>query len=272
MQKEFPQVRELFFDDDTLTDDHARVPALARGAGASWASSGRATPRPMCRSKTLEVMKGQWPAPVAGRAIRSGNQEVGAYPAELGHQALFCNTLLTTIPISRRRSSTGQLDEVTRGHIVSTDLGSRHRHPDEEKVAPERPRLLARRSKTPCYGRRSPWTPSRRPPQADPGQHGRRRHQARPRADLSKAERPEYDLPWSPAIRSSTASHGVWPVRHRQNSGFFRWAGRHLRAGDARGGPATSCSSSTGLAGGGATCRSALSPGSKLKVLAVWIF
>ena len=33
VMKEFPQVKEIFFDDDTLTDDHARVEALAKELG-----------------------------------------------------------------------------------------------------------------------------------------------------------------------------------------------------------------------------------------------
>ena len=56
MQKEFPMVRELFFDDDTLTDDHARVEALAvelGKLGVVWSCNAKANvPR-----KTLEVMK-----------------------------------------------------------------------------------------------------------------------------------------------------------------------------------------------------------------------
>ena len=54
--KEFPQVREIFFDDDTLTDDHPRVEALARALGplgVTWSCNAKANvPR-----KTLEVMK-----------------------------------------------------------------------------------------------------------------------------------------------------------------------------------------------------------------------
>jgi hopanoid biosynthesis associated radical SAM protein HpnJ len=54
--KVFPQVREIFFDDDTLTDDHPRVEALARALGplgVSWSCNAKANvPR-----KTLEVMK-----------------------------------------------------------------------------------------------------------------------------------------------------------------------------------------------------------------------
>jgi hopanoid biosynthesis associated radical SAM protein HpnJ len=56
VMKEFPQVREIFFDDDTLTDDHARVEAIARGLGrlgVTWSCNAKANvPR-----KTLEVMK-----------------------------------------------------------------------------------------------------------------------------------------------------------------------------------------------------------------------
>jgi hopanoid biosynthesis associated radical SAM protein HpnJ len=56
LQKEFPQVKEMFFDDDTLTDDHARVEALARELGklgVVWSCNAKANvPR-----KTLEVMK-----------------------------------------------------------------------------------------------------------------------------------------------------------------------------------------------------------------------
>jgi hopanoid biosynthesis associated radical SAM protein HpnJ len=56
LQKEFPQVKEIFFDDDTLTDDHARVEALAKELGklgVEWSCNAKANvPR-----KTLEVMK-----------------------------------------------------------------------------------------------------------------------------------------------------------------------------------------------------------------------
>jgi len=56
LQKEFPQVKEIFFDDDTLTDDHSRVEALARELGklgVVWSCNAKANvPR-----KTLEVMK-----------------------------------------------------------------------------------------------------------------------------------------------------------------------------------------------------------------------
>jgi hopanoid biosynthesis associated radical SAM protein HpnJ len=54
--KEFPQVKEIFFDDDTLTDDHPRVEALAQALGplgVTWSCNAKANvPR-----KTLEVMK-----------------------------------------------------------------------------------------------------------------------------------------------------------------------------------------------------------------------
>src|SRR5579862_8862154 len=56
VMKEFPQVKEIFFDDDTLTDDHPRVEALARALGplgVVWSCNAKANvPR-----KTLEVMK-----------------------------------------------------------------------------------------------------------------------------------------------------------------------------------------------------------------------
>jgi hopanoid biosynthesis associated radical SAM protein HpnJ len=56
LQKEFPQVKEIFFDDDTLTDDHARVEALARELGklgVVWSCNAKANvPR-----KTLEILK-----------------------------------------------------------------------------------------------------------------------------------------------------------------------------------------------------------------------
>ena len=46
----FPQVKELFFDDDTFTDDRGRAEEIARGLGG-WGSPGRATPRPTCRGR-----------------------------------------------------------------------------------------------------------------------------------------------------------------------------------------------------------------------------
>jgi hopanoid biosynthesis associated radical SAM protein HpnJ len=56
VMKEFPQVKEIFFDDDTLTDDHARVEALARALGplgVTWSCNAKANvPR-----QTLEVLK-----------------------------------------------------------------------------------------------------------------------------------------------------------------------------------------------------------------------
>jgi hopanoid biosynthesis associated radical SAM protein HpnJ len=56
VQKEFPQVREIFFDDDTLTDNHERVEELARALKplkVVWSCNAKANvPR-----KTLEVMK-----------------------------------------------------------------------------------------------------------------------------------------------------------------------------------------------------------------------
>ncbi len=56
MQREFPQVKEIFFDDDTLTDNHGRVEALAKELGklgVTWSCNAKANvPR-----KTLEAMK-----------------------------------------------------------------------------------------------------------------------------------------------------------------------------------------------------------------------
>ena len=56
VRDEFPEIREIFFDDDTLTDDHARVEELARALGplgVTWSCNAKANvPR-----KTLEVMK-----------------------------------------------------------------------------------------------------------------------------------------------------------------------------------------------------------------------
>jgi len=56
VQREFPQIREIFFDDDTLTDNHERVEELARALGplgVTWSCNAKANvPR-----KTLEVMR-----------------------------------------------------------------------------------------------------------------------------------------------------------------------------------------------------------------------
>ncbi|HEY0281041.1 MAG TPA: hopanoid biosynthesis associated radical SAM protein HpnJ [Rhizomicrobium sp.] len=56
IQKNFPEVKEIFFDDDTLTDDHDRVEALAvelGKLGVVWSCNAKANvPR-----KTLEVLK-----------------------------------------------------------------------------------------------------------------------------------------------------------------------------------------------------------------------
>jgi len=56
IQQNFPEVKEIFFDDDTLTDDHARVEVLAKELGklgVVWSCNAKANvPR-----KTLEAMK-----------------------------------------------------------------------------------------------------------------------------------------------------------------------------------------------------------------------
>jgi hopanoid biosynthesis associated radical SAM protein HpnJ len=56
MKENFPQVREIFFDDGTLTDNHERVEALAKELGkmgVTWSCNAKANvPR-----KTLEIMK-----------------------------------------------------------------------------------------------------------------------------------------------------------------------------------------------------------------------
>ncbi len=74
LKENFPQVREIFFDDDTLTDDHARVEALARELGkldVVWSCNAKANvPR-----KTLEVMKaGGLRLLLVG--YESGNQQI----------------------------------------------------------------------------------------------------------------------------------------------------------------------------------------------------
>src|ERR1700761_624167 len=55
-KKDFPQVREFFFDDDTFTDDLPRAEEIARGLGKlgiTWSCNAKANvPR-----KTLEIMK-----------------------------------------------------------------------------------------------------------------------------------------------------------------------------------------------------------------------
>ncbi|MBV8237533.1 MAG: hopanoid biosynthesis associated radical SAM protein HpnJ [Sphingomonas sp.] len=61
--KEIPQTKEIFFDDDTLTDNHERVEELARALGAlgfgkpgfpvSWSCNAKAN----VSRKTLEVLK-----------------------------------------------------------------------------------------------------------------------------------------------------------------------------------------------------------------------
>src|ERR1700727_2705850 len=56
VKENFPEVREIFFDDDTLTDNHDRVEELAKALGplnVTWSCNAKANvPR-----KTLEVMK-----------------------------------------------------------------------------------------------------------------------------------------------------------------------------------------------------------------------
>jgi len=56
VKENFPEVKEIFFDDDTLTDNHDRVEELAKALGplgVTWSCNAKANvPR-----KTLEVMK-----------------------------------------------------------------------------------------------------------------------------------------------------------------------------------------------------------------------
>ncbi|HVV27480.1 MAG TPA: hopanoid biosynthesis associated radical SAM protein HpnJ [Rhizomicrobium sp.] len=74
VQREFPQVKEIFFDDDTLTDNHDRVEALAKELGklgVTWSCNAKANvPR-----KTLEAMKaGGLRLLLVG--YESGNQQI----------------------------------------------------------------------------------------------------------------------------------------------------------------------------------------------------
>lgn len=55
-QKELPQVKEIFFDDDTFTDDPRRAEAIARGLGrlgVTWSCNAKAN----VRRETLKVMR-----------------------------------------------------------------------------------------------------------------------------------------------------------------------------------------------------------------------
>ena len=73
-QKAFPQVKEFFFDDDTLTDNLPRVEALAKELGkigVTWSCNAKANvPR-----KTLEVMKANG-LRLLLVGYESGNQEI----------------------------------------------------------------------------------------------------------------------------------------------------------------------------------------------------
>ena len=74
MKENFPEVKEIFFDDDTLTDNHDRVEELAKALGplnVVWSCNAKANvPR-----KTLEVMKaGGLRLLLVG--YESGNQQI----------------------------------------------------------------------------------------------------------------------------------------------------------------------------------------------------
>ena len=69
----FPQVKELFFDDDTFTDDRPRAEAIARGLGRS-ASPGPATPRPTCPGRRCRCWDNGLRLLLVG--YESGNQQV----------------------------------------------------------------------------------------------------------------------------------------------------------------------------------------------------
>jgi radical SAM superfamily enzyme YgiQ (UPF0313 family) len=50
IKAEFPGLKEIFFDDDTFTDDLPRAEAIAREMG-KLGVTGPATPRPTCRAR-----------------------------------------------------------------------------------------------------------------------------------------------------------------------------------------------------------------------------
>ncbi len=66
VQKEFPQMREIFFDDDTLTDDHARVEELARALGP-LGDHLVLQRQGECAAQDPGSDEGEWLAPAAGR-------------------------------------------------------------------------------------------------------------------------------------------------------------------------------------------------------------
>src|SRR6266566_5088936 len=60
VMKEFPQVKEIFFDDDTLTDDHPRVEALARALGplgVTWSCNAKANVPGKTRETIQETLQ-----------------------------------------------------------------------------------------------------------------------------------------------------------------------------------------------------------------------
>ncbi len=71
----FPQVKEIFFDDDTFTDNLPRVEDTRQGAGQAGHPLGRATPRPTCRARSLKKLKdGGLRLLLVG--YESGNQQI----------------------------------------------------------------------------------------------------------------------------------------------------------------------------------------------------
>ena len=96
----FPEVKEFFFDDDTLTDNIPRVEEIARRLGKlgiTWSCNAK----PNVPRATIEIIEGQRPSLVPGR-LRVGQPE-GAQQHEEGHAPRHHPPLLQRLPRAGRQ-------------------------------------------------------------------------------------------------------------------------------------------------------------------------
>ena len=66
VKENFPEVKEIFFDDDTLTDNHDRVEELAKALGPLERRV-VVQRQGQCAAQDAGSDEGQWPSPAAGR-------------------------------------------------------------------------------------------------------------------------------------------------------------------------------------------------------------
>ena len=133
----FPQVKEFFFDDDTLTDNLPRVEALAEEIGKlglTWSCNAKAN----VPYETLKVMKRQRSPAAAGRVrIR---QSADSAQHQEGHAGRRRSPLHQGLPRSRHRHPR-HVHSRPAGRDQGDDRGDDHASPRRSTRTPSRCRL-----------------------------------------------------------------------------------------------------------------------------------